>query len=162
MTEKAKAKTKAKAKAAVWHEPKYDQYPVYKGDTYMGFVLYNENAQTLDCHCARHGCRVGRSAVPWDDSKGGSWTALRTAKGRPLGFLISWLFLESDKWPDGEAGRDGHFKASRDKDQNIMRGDSVERTSARKYVEEADHLEAMRSEERRPWHGEGIEPLGPF
>ena len=144
--------------------PRYEKYWVASvpGGPIIGYILINEHSRSLDVHCLRHGnsCAISRSYVPWDE-KDGKWTPLRLAKGRPLGFLVSWLRWGL-KWNDGEAFRDAHYEASKCKGDaaRLADGASIERASARRYVEVEPTLQPCRAMERTPRPDEGPEPKG--
>ena len=130
----------------------------------IGYLLFNENAGQIDCHCNIHGpdCAIGRSIVPYDDS--GNVTARRAAKGRPQAFLVAWCRL-GRQYGEGLAGREGHMNAAKSKDaisRCLADGRSIERVSARAYVEGEASLAPLRLRERQPRIGEPPEPPGPF
>ena len=144
-------------------EHSYPKIPVYRHGDRVGAILYNENSSSVDAHCHVHGasCAVSRSIVRWDGV--GNPTPLRLSKGRPLGFLVAWLFIAKDYGED-EHGRDDHFLASRDRSvpSALLDGTSALRLEARAYVENEATLAPLRAVEgiRRP--GEPQEPPHPL
>ena len=144
-------------------EPKYLHYPVYKDGLEVGYMLINANASQIDAHCTLHGstCRVGRSFLAAPEEAGVNPTPMRLAKGRPLGFLVAWLFLGT-RWEGGAADRDLHFGASKCSGEwNFLKsGACRERQEGRAYAQHAPELAPCREKERPPRAGEGLEPVG--
>jgi hypothetical protein len=144
----------------------YIPFKIFAGDgSYLGYILYNENSQSLDAHCARHGtrvCKADRTVVGHDGV--GRMTPSRSAAGRPLGFLIAWLCLSyvSDAGQDGLLIHRSGKKCTPAVFNCLKRGDSAERLSARAYAQTTPHLALLLTKERPPRPNEPLEPLGPI
>ena len=61
------------------------RFEIRRGERLLGTLVFNKNSGSLDAHCELHGprCRVNRTL---------NESATRPAQGRPLGFLLAWLF----------------------------------------------------------------------
>ena len=90
----------------------------------------------------------------------GTWTPMRVAQGRPLGFLVAWLRLgrtAADKAAHGK-----HKKECTTPGSVLFSGADAARTSARTWVQAQPSFAALTCKERAQWTGEGAEPEGPF
>ena len=147
---------------------KYDPLLVrdVNGDV-IGHILVNENAKSLDAHCYRHGadCAIGRTFLPYEYKPGEKLTPFRSARGRPLGFLVAWL-----RWGcrptvlAGELGRQTHVEAKAGKGdaKELASGLSDIRKRAREWAESDPGMEPARNKERRPRATEPLELFGHF
>jgi hypothetical protein len=135
----------------------YEQFPVYDVDgTLLGHIRKYAGRCSLDAHCALHPhrlkCTVGRTYVG-DDPR-------RPARGRPLGFLIAWLFQgrRIQQGPEDPTLRDAHCRAAKAQDEFefLADGTTFLRQRGRAYADaRLPHLP-----ERRRRLGEPAEPPG--
>ena len=140
------------------HRPdrhEYEQCPVLdEHGVQIGYILFNENAGSLDAHCWRH--------------KGGplACNVNRSLKKRPLGFLVAWLrcgFHETI--PDGAVGRPAHTDAHKFMKapfEFLKDGTSRERLAGRDWCEGPgrDFMEPLLRIERKKGPREPLEPPG--
>jgi len=146
---------------------RYDRFPVWDGiQEECGYFLVNENSKSFDMHCTRHAewdCAVGRTWEPYVGA--GAMTELRTAKGRPLSFLLGWARM-STRFPATAEGREAHMLASKfGKDAacaDLFNGRSQIRKCCRDNIEAWPHLAPLRRLERQPRPDEPLEPPGRF
>ena len=151
----------------VFAGPKYDHYDVYDDDgTYVGYILHNTNngpKGSLDAHCAccAGDCSTSRTCSGWDDDGVGAWTGLRSARGRPLGFLVAWLRLGRHF-----ATREKHLEAmknARQKSSPLYSGKGALRQRARDWVIATPSFRHLRvNAERLLRDNEEMEPDGQF
>ncbi len=121
----------------------YKKFPVL----HHGFLYYAEGRQSLAAHCTdplcnHKNCRVNRSMT--------GCAAKYT--GRPVGFLLAWLFAGGDFLND----RDGHQKLGRRSDRHDPRIDFAERLAARTWAQK--HMPEVLLLERALEVGETEEP----
>ena len=105
-------------------------------------------------------CAIGRTFKPYNGE--GAWTASRSAQGRCVAFLVAWLRFGT-RYEDTKDDRDKHFEDSKCRLGDAVKlasGDSVERLTAREYVESSPALLEVRGRERQPRADEPLEPLG--
>jgi hypothetical protein len=148
---------------------KYKRYSIWDGDgEECGYMIINANpnAMSFDAHCSRHrgDCSIGRTYQPYDGE--GAMTEQRSAKGRPLAFLVAWLRMGARYAShDGDEDREKHMAAKRGDTAETLclkDGRSPLRNACRDYVERSGHLADLRALERQPRDGEAIEPRGKF
>ncbi|CAK0804764.1 unnamed protein product [Prorocentrum cordatum] len=146
--------------------PRYCHYSVAGLDgNPIGYILFNENSNTFDAHCSRHGkdCAVSKSCRAFEGDAAGS--GKRLAQGRPLGFLVAWLrYGTSDLFGDGPEHRKHHFDARlrRGPHALLMDGEGPLRRGSRAWVQSNPHFEPLRRAERKQRPGEAVEPPGPI
>ena len=153
-------------------EPTHSYTPiaVYRHGRRVGSILHNENAETIDAWCEYHGkkCRASRTVRRWDPTGPGAGnpTPLRTARGRPLGFLVAWFFLGAAHTDGSEQAQcEAHLKQQRERSNlldPLMDGTSAIRKEARAYLEANAEFEPLLRSEGLKRIGEPVEPLGPF
>ena len=141
----------------------YHHYDVHDNEGQLGYILFNTNARSLDAHCTVHeecDCSTGRTIVGWDSSQGGKWTGLRSARGRPLGFLVAWLRLARSSHDSAT-----HLDAMRDARKvgyALYSGRGPARQRAREWVMQTPEMSDLRDAERPQRDGEPLEPDGQF
>ena len=121
---------------------------------YLGTIVWNSAARSLDAHChqcqhrgGRLACNVNRTVnVPRSHG---------SHVGRPLAFLLAWLHC-GRHYPD----RKSHFDARLGRGEDAQYLTHPVRVRFRRLVEDDIYWADCRKKERRPFMGEDLEPMG--
>jgi hypothetical protein len=123
-----------------------------------GFLVHNENRNSLDAHCSLHpetanGCKVDRTLRPFKSAR----SCGTLAQGRPAGFLLRWLELGSEV--DAETHHRMCFPKKRTQSDTDLLSQAA-RADCRRRAVASGSFDGMFKLERSPRRGEEQEPEG--